>query len=629
MICPLQLPCRPFRRSVFVVLVLTSAFATHRPAAAIELPVQTWVTGHESVLLVYWRQDSAGFSELREDLRFTPGFFVRSGPDGTPLCTFASENGIAGTAAYLPEGCTDPRACTGIRFALTASSDPATRSASLVRCEIGVRSNAEWPPSGCSYRVECIDAEAKDAAGVPQRVLCAGGMGGVERSSGSSGKPSIRVTPDTPMVGDPVEIEVDLPGAAFPFYSLAGHDGFLDVALASSDRHGHAVFTGTALRGGRIELTARISHEITISCSNDRWFSFVTGESAPLVLDIRDPPGSVRLDVEAVVTEPIFPNDTSRAVPIEVSMAATEAVVAAVRHQLHLAPGLEVAPRGDGAAECEVVLEGGADHARFEYLPEGCSVGTDCDGLFVEILVADGVAAGPEAVPLYRCNVVEVPASGSDCRYPVECGPVEATAPDGDPWMATCHAGSVSFTDFANFENVPIATSMHFDRDTLRVGESLTVTVATEPVIPSDVQVSLAGFVSDSIQILSGARTKTGPEGVKVFELRAVNPGLAVLEARSLQKGRCGCLNGTPFSNSACAGGLSARLAVEVLTDRCPGDCDGDREVTVDEILLGVSVALGLTGIDACPGMLPDPDQVIVTVADVVAAIDAALHGCR
>lgn len=628
MSCPPNSCCRLSSCATFVVLILVSAVATYRPATAIELPVQTFVTGAERVLYVYWRSDSASFSRLREDLTFTPGFFVRSGPDGAPLCTFTAENGIAGTAEYLPEGCTDAAACTGIRLALTANGEPTTRSSSLVRCEVGARRDAAWPQTGCSYRVDCIDADATDATGRPLRVLCAGGRGGMERSSGPvTSKPSVRVTPESPMAGDTVEIEVELSGAAYASYSLAGYEGFLDVALASSDPYGHAVFTGTALRGGRIELTAQVRHEITISCDNDRWYSFVTGESHPLALDIRDLPGSVRLEVESALTEPIFPNDAPRAVPIEVSLAATEAVVAALRHHLDFAPGLLVAPRNDGEPDCGVVMAGGADHARFDYEPEGCTVGTDCEGLFVEILVGDGIAAGPEAAPLYRCNVIEVPAFVSDCHYPIECGPIEATAPDGEPWLASCHAGSVSFNDFTNFERVPIATSIHVDRDAVRVGESLTVAVATEAVLPGDVQVSLDGSVTDSVRILSGDMTQSGTGGMEIFELRAVHPGLAVLQAKSNQTASCGCLNYT-FLNAACAQGVSERLSIEVLPEHCPGDCDGNRAVTVDEILLGVSVALGLMNADACPGIVQDPNQVIVTVADVVAAIDAALHGC-
>lgn len=59
----------------------------------------------------------------------------------------------------------------------------------------------------------------------------------------------------------------------------------------------------------------------------------------------------------------------------------------------------------------------------------------------------------------------------------------------------------------------------------------------------------------------------------------------------------------------------------------CPGDCDGDGSVTVDELLRGVNIALGQAPIGECPAFDADGDGE-VRVDDLVAAITAALQGC-
>lgn len=60
----------------------------------------------------------------------------------------------------------------------------------------------------------------------------------------------------------------------------------------------------------------------------------------------------------------------------------------------------------------------------------------------------------------------------------------------------------------------------------------------------------------------------------------------------------------------------------------CVGDCDASREVTVDEILVGVSVALGQRPLAACAPFDRDADLEL-TVDELVSGVDAALNGCH
>lgn len=58
-------------------------------------------------------------------------------------------------------------------------------------------------------------------------------------------------------------------------------------------------------------------------------------------------------------------------------------------------------------------------------------------------------------------------------------------------------------------------------------------------------------------------------------------------------------------------------------TAACPGDCNGDDEVSVDEITLIVNITLGIQPISSCPIFSQQPD-----VVDIVLAVNAALMGC-
>jgi hypothetical protein len=59
----------------------------------------------------------------------------------------------------------------------------------------------------------------------------------------------------------------------------------------------------------------------------------------------------------------------------------------------------------------------------------------------------------------------------------------------------------------------------------------------------------------------------------------------------------------------------------------CPGDCNGDGEVTVDEIIEGVGIALGNIFPSICPALDLNGDG-SVTVDELVEAVTRALNGC-
>jgi len=59
----------------------------------------------------------------------------------------------------------------------------------------------------------------------------------------------------------------------------------------------------------------------------------------------------------------------------------------------------------------------------------------------------------------------------------------------------------------------------------------------------------------------------------------------------------------------------------------CPGDCRLDGVVTVDELLKGVNIALGVVDLGVCPAFDTNRDEQ-VTVNELLQAVNAALGGC-
>jgi hypothetical protein len=60
---------------------------------------------------------------------------------------------------------------------------------------------------------------------------------------------------------------------------------------------------------------------------------------------------------------------------------------------------------------------------------------------------------------------------------------------------------------------------------------------------------------------------------------------------------------------------------------QCVGDCDGDGQVTVNELIKGTNIALGNLPLEECPSFDRNMDSQ-VTVDEILAAVDAALEGC-
>jgi len=67
----------------------------------------------------------------------------------------------------------------------------------------------------------------------------------------------------------------------------------------------------------------------------------------------------------------------------------------------------------------------------------------------------------------------------------------------------------------------------------------------------------------------------------------------------------------------------SAQAAPQV----CVGDCNGDQAVAINEIILGVNIALNVVATTQCPELDVNTDG-RVAINELIAAVNAALIGC-
>ncbi len=70
---------------------------------------------------------------------------------------------------------------------------------------------------------------------------------------------------------------------------------------------------------------------------------------------------------------------------------------------------------------------------------------------------------------------------------------------------------------------------------------------------------------------------------------------------------------------------LAGRAAAQVSS--CVGDCNGNRQVSVDELIRGVTIGLGSQPVSNCRAFDPNLSAA-VSIDELVAGVDASLHGC-
>lgn len=119
-----------------------------------------------------------------------------------------------------------------------------------------------------------------------------------------------------------------------------------------------------------------------------------------------------------------------------------------------------------------------------------------------------------------------------------------------------------------------------------------------------------------------------GPQGTPVIPVNSMLYSCRVQIPGSTANGDYALLCGVGSATTDEGG--TTRLDCEpgavIVQTRLPGDCTGTGTVTIDELILGVNIALGLRPITDCPAFETDAAGG-VSVSQLVAAVNVALNG--
>jgi hypothetical protein len=120
--------------------------------------------------------------------------------------------------------------------------------------------------------------------------------------------------------------------------------------------------------------------------------------------------------------------------------------------------------------------------------------------------------------------------------------------------------------------------------------------------------------------VISGSTTPI-PSGAMLFTCRVAIDPAAPLGNYPLPCTLASASNPQRESvNVVCTDG------VVIVQNRLPGDCNGDGKVTIDELVTGVNIALGIEPLTACPAFDTNGDGQ-VTINELIAAVNVALNG--
>jgi hypothetical protein len=135
------------------------------------------------------------------------------------------------------------------------------------------------------------------------------------------------------------------------------------------------------------------------------------------------------------------------------------------------------------------------------------------------------------------------------------------------------------------------------------------------------------------LAIASDATADSPPNGIVRLRRAASIHALAVLAARIYS--RCHAAGTASRVSSALrhhfvAAALMAAIALQThaaAAQTCVGDCNGDGEVSIDELILAVNIALGAAPLSECPNL--DDGQGMVGVDRLITAVNGALCNCQ
>lgn len=107
----------------------------------------------------------------------------------------------------------------------------------------------------------------------------------------------------------------------------------------------------------------------------------------------------------------------------------------------------------------------------------------------------------------------------------------------------------------------------------------------------------------------------------------SASPSPVITPTRTASASATATLTSTPTPPLSTPTATATVSAEPTIPAGCPGDCNDDGHVVVNELVVGVNIALGNTSASACPAFDRNGDGA-VTINELIAGVNAALIGC-
>jgi hypothetical protein len=198
-------------------------------------------------------------------------------------------------------------------------------------------------------------------------------------------------------------------------------------------------------------------------------------------------------------------------------------------------------------------------------------------------------------------------------------------------WTAPTTPGSVRLFGAGNSVNLNRANTGDRSRTTtvdievVAAADSPTPTPTATPAPPTPSSTSTASPTEVPPHTATATATPSPPEATPTLKAPTPSPPPATVSATpSLPPEATATSTATP---SESAPPDETPTASPTGAAACAGDCDGNRQVAINELIAAVSIALDALPIDACRAADRDGDAA-VAIAELIAAVNAALAGC-
>ena len=345
-------------------------------------------------------------------------------------------------------------------------------------------------------------------------------------------------------------------------------------------------------------------------------------------------------------------------VMVDVRVDTRGSTVVGAQNRIDFIPPLSIAALATGEPDCTVnpAIHKGA--SVFGFLPIGC-VGASCTAMRAVLLAFDDVVRIANGATLYTCRV-HVDANADPGTYALRNSEMSGADAQGNFLPASGSDGAVTVGLEGALVAIDIGsvraisgqrTSVDVRLDALD-GDAPSVAgtqneIFFDPAAPiaatdqgkpdCTVNPDIHKDGTDFLFLPPDCTPDVTCTGIRAFVLALENTGAipdgAVLYSCAVQVAADTAVGVYPLHNANAVGSDPAGQPV-VLRGRdgqieviCAGDCDGNGQVAIFELLRGVNILLGSEPLAACPVFDVDGSG-DVRVSEIVQAVSSALRGC-